>query len=122
MVMRKVEPPAGMRPAIHALLKPRWDLQSEPPKFVAGHRELVPDEHLPPGTQIDYMVPRLRKVSKESLSPEEKKLARWVQIVLPPGAQTEQYLAELKSWPCFDEVHMAPRPSLPSAGMIPRPK
>jgi hypothetical protein len=122
MVMRKVEPPAGMRPAIHALLKPRWELQSEPPKLVAGHRELVPDEHLPPGTQIDYMVTRLRKVAKESLSPAEKKLARWVQIILPLGVQTDKYLAELMSWPCFEEVHMAPRPSLPSAGMIPRPK
>ena len=89
MVMRKVEPPAGMRPAIHALLKPRWGLESESRRFLAGQREFVTDDRLPSGTQIDYLVSRLRKVAREGLSPEEKKLSRWVQIILPQGTQAE---------------------------------
>ena len=121
MVMRKVETPAEVRPVIHALLKPRWDLEPSPRRFVAGGREVLPDEQLPEGTRIDYLVSRLREVPRKSLSPPEKKLARWVQIVLPKKAEAEKYVAELQAWPCFAEVHIAPTPSLPMPMQVPRP-
>ena len=121
MVMRKVEPPAGMRGVIHALLKPHWNLQQGPRSFVSGENEVVPDPYLPPETQINYLVSRLQKVDRDRLTPEEEKLSRWVQIVLPQGTEAEQYLAELRAWPCFAEVHVVPPPSLPSPGAIRRP-
>lgn len=121
MVMRKVEPPAGMHTAIHALLKPRWELEAKSRRFVAPRQEFVIGDRLPPGTEVDYLVSRLRKVARESLSPEEKKLSRWVQIILPLGTKGEEYVTGLQSWPCFAEVHVAPEPSLPSPGGVYRP-
>jgi hypothetical protein len=112
--MRKVEVPAGLRPVIHALLKPRWTLQPKPGKFVAGQREVSSAEQLPPAAQIDYLVSRLQKVPREKLSAPEKKLARWVQILLPVGTKPEKFVAELKTWPCFVEVHVAPPPTPPA--------
>ena len=122
MVMRRVEPPAGLRPVIHALLKPRWELDPKTRRFVSGRREIVPDEHLPAGTQIEYLVGRLQTVAREGLSTHEKRLSRWVQIVLPEGADAERYVSELQGWPCFAEVHAVPHPSLPSPPAMPRPR
>jgi hypothetical protein len=124
MVMRQVEPPAGMRPTIHARLKPRWDFHSAPHRFatITGGQEFLPERHLPPETQIDHLVPRLQKEAREALSAEERKLSRWVQIILPPGADAETHLAELRTWPFIAEAHIVPPPSLPSRGGIPRPR
>jgi hypothetical protein len=116
MVMRKVEPLSAMRPVLHALLKPRWDLDPKRGRCVTGRRELALDDHLPPETQTEYLVGRLRRVPRASLSAAEKRLARWVQIILPAGADAAKYVAELRTWPCFAEVHVAPQPSLPSPG------
>ena len=124
MVMRKVDPPAGMRPTIHALLKPRWNFHSNSRKFatVTGGQEFAPEHHLPPDTQIDHLVPRLQKGARELLSAEERKLSRWVQIILPRDASAEEYLAKLQTWPFIAEAHIVPPPSLPSPGGIPQPR
>src|SRR3954452_16469955 len=114
--MRKVDPPSGMRPVIHALLRPRWDLEPKALRFLTGRREFVPGENLPSGTQIQHLVSRLQNVDRENLSAVEKKLSRWIQLILPQGTEAEHYVAEMQSWPCFEEVHVAPRPSLPSPG------
>jgi hypothetical protein len=124
MVMRKVDPPAGLHQTIHALLKPRWNFHSNSRKFatITGGQEFAPEHHLPPETQIDHLVPRLQKGARELLSAEERKLSRWVQIILPRGASAEDCLAKLQTWPFIAEAHIVPPPSLPSPGGIPQPR
>jgi hypothetical protein len=116
MVMRKVEPPTSLRPVIHARLKPRWELKIKPFRFATARQEIVVDELLPAETQVNYLVSRLRNVAREHLSAEEKRLARWVQIILPDGAGAEDNVPTLQALPCFAEVHVAPQPSLPKPG------
>jgi hypothetical protein len=70
-------------------------------------------DKLPKGTQISYLVDRLQKLSATALSPSEKKLARWVQIKLPPDADIDAALREITSWPSVAEAQVVPPPSLP---------
>jgi hypothetical protein len=114
MVMLDGETSIPGRPVIRALLKPRWRYESASRRFEVGSRRFTPDKSLPPRTRIEMVAPRLQTTPHESLSAAERKLSRWVQIVLPQKADPAEYVQELMSWPCFEEVYISAPPSLPS--------
>jgi hypothetical protein len=113
MVIPRVRPLANLPVVIHALLKPRWKWQPQQGRFATKTHEVSLREKLPRGTETSYLVDRLQKPLAAELSASEKKLARWVQIKLPPHVDVNAALREITSWPCVAEAHIAPPPSLP---------
>ncbi len=113
MLMPTANPLANMPVVIHALLKPRWAWSPQHRSFATATRA-VPVQELLPGAEISYLVERLQKLAAAVLSAPEKKLARWVQIKLPPQTDAAAALSEVAAFPCVAEAHLMPSPTLPT--------
>lgn len=118
MVFPPVPPLANMPVVIHALLKPRWTWLPQQHRFATATREVPLAESLR-GAEVAYLVDRLQKLAASDLSAPEKKLARWVQIKLPPQADADTALQAMVSLPCVAEAHVMPPPSPPGAMQAP---
>jgi hypothetical protein len=97
-----------------ALLRSNWQFDADRQVFTSGKRRVFsPWTSLPADSQIVSMVPRLAQVPKSRLTAAERRLARYVHIVLPYTVSPEQILGVVQAWPSVSEAHVGPRPALP---------
>jgi hypothetical protein len=103
------------RPVIDITLKPGWRLDAGKRWFISASGErCVTGDGLPKGSRTVPKVPALAKTPVANLSPPEKDLLRYVQVVLPQGERPEHYLSVITGWPCVAEVSLPPQVSLPT--------
>ena len=85
----------------------------------ADGRQFQPRRRIPPFSRIEYTVPRLTAAQPEKLAGAQKDLSRFIRVVLPKGHDPMDYVEELRSWPCLQEIHVGPTPDLPAGGPLP---
>lgn len=109
--------PKGLRPHLVIRLKPGWRYDSRRRRFVAEKGgEVVPGKDLPRGARVVYQVPELAKAAAAgTLSEDEERLARYLHLLLPTGADPSTFLAAVREWDCVEEVRLPPEISLPGA-------
>src|SRR5262245_9796180 len=102
-----------LRP-VELRLKPGWRYDARRAKFVTDEGEqCAPGADLPKGTRIAPKVPALVRPGRAGLSKPEKDLLRFVQVLLPARVSAADYLERISSWPCVEEVRVAPNIGLP---------
>lgn len=99
--------------SIDCKLKPGWRYDEERAVFVGPKDETLAPASLPKGARILYKVPSLSHSSPRSLSPAERDLSRYLQVILPNARGVEKLLPVVQSWPAIEEAHFAPAISLP---------
>ena len=108
--------PAAEGSIICARLKPGWRYDGQTDRFVAprsagGAEEDESDEVHPPlprHTRIRPVIPELSDLAPESLSEEEKRLARTVHLLLPGGSDPSVVLKRVVEWSFVDAAWLAP--------------
>jgi hypothetical protein len=113
--------PAVQVPANNPIRRP-VDLKLLPGwRFDAGRRVFVSDEgervtprgDLPKNSRIVPKVPSLVTADPGSLSPPERDLQRYLQVILPAGEPPEAYVEVVRAWPFVERADLAPEVSLP---------
>lgn len=110
-----VPPPANveiLRP-VDFKLKPGWRFDEASRAFTGPAGESFTPE-LPKGAKLVFKVPDLARSRRKNLSPDEKDLQRYMQVVLPSAWKPEEFAKKVKAWPCADAPHAAPVVSLPT--------
>jgi hypothetical protein len=103
-----------VKPHIVVKLKPGWAFDPSRRAFVSQDGELVrPERDLPKGSRIVPMVPDLTRDPRAAVSPAEKELSRYFQVILPKGADASAALAAASRWPSIAEASLPPKVSLP---------
>ncbi len=52
---------------------------------------------------------------RRKLSPSERDLRRYMQVILPDGVSAADYVEIVRAWPSVEEAWVAPEVSLPGA-------
>jgi len=103
----------------HLVVKLRrgWRVSSRRGIFVGPDSpgEFDPAGQLPEGTRLEPMVPALAESDPSKLSEDEENLARYVNVVPPPGVAAEELVEKTRTWPCVREARLAPEVSLPDS-------
>src|SRR5437868_4631288 len=102
--------PPGVSPHLDVRLKPGW-------RFDRRRRSLVPSAGkpvslrrlLPSGTKVVPMAPSLAAADPKGLSDDEQLLARYVQVVPPPGTDPADLAAALGGLDGVERVSAPPR-------------
>ena len=114
MSPKQSKPPKSIRPHLVVKLKRGWRYLESKHLFVSSEKKkFLPHADLPPGTHIVYVVPHLARSHLRRLSKDEQELARYVNVILPKGTSSIDYLNVLKKWMCVDKVQIPPEISLP---------
>jgi hypothetical protein len=106
--------PPGVSAHLEVRLKPGW-------RFDRRRRALVSEDGqslslrglLPPGSRIVPMAPSLAGTDRRSLSEDEHLLARYLQVVLPSGADPTDLATELRGLEGVELVSTPPQVGLP---------
>ena len=103
-----------IRRPVDLKLKPGWRFDPDRRIFVSGAGERVtPGADLPKRSRIVPTVPSLASADEATLSPAERDLSRYIQVILPPGEPPERYLDAVRAWPCVEQANVGPDVSLP---------
>ena len=106
--------PGGLRPNIVIRLKKGWTFESDSRAFISRDgQKLSPMKDLPEGSRLVYVAPELAQAVPESLSEDERNLARYLHVILPEGTGPSAYFHVLRKWACIDKVEPSPDISLP---------
>jgi hypothetical protein len=116
-MMPAVPPPGGqVRTPIDVKLRRAWRYDPRGHRFVANSGETFAPVGLPKGTRIQYKTPGLVQEDEARLSPAERELIRYVQVILPPGELPAEYVSAVGKWPPVEEATLGPEVSLPGGG------
>lgn len=111
-----VNPDSKLKNPVDLRLKPGWRLHPRRRAFVSkAGKEYAFGAGLPRNTKIVPKVRSLAKAPEAELSPGEKELRQYFQVVLPEGESPAKYLETIRAWPCVAEAQLPPGVSLPSA-------
>lgn len=106
--------PKALRPHLDVKMAQDWRYVESEQLFVSsGGETFSPAATLPKGAEILCMVPDLARADPSTLSEDERFLARFIQVVFPNEGARKKHLAEVKKWPCAEEVRWPPEISLP---------
>jgi hypothetical protein len=95
-------------------LKPGWRFDPGRRVFLSdGGKRVAPGADLPKRSRIVAKVPSLASVDEESLSPAERDLSRYFQVILPPGEAPDRYVDAVRVWPAVEHADISPEVSLP---------
>jgi hypothetical protein len=109
-----VKSPAMRHAHLDVKMAPGWRYESTRRCFVAADgREFSPVADLPKSVRIVHMVPALAAADPQTLTEDERNLARYVQVVFATKASRKKYWARVEAWPCAEEVRLPPEVSLP---------
>lgn len=103
-----------IRRPVDLKLRPGWRFDQDRRIFIseAGER-VTPGAELPKRSRVVPTVPSLASADEATLSPAERDLRRYVQVILPPGEPPGRYVDAVRAWPCVEEANVAPEVSLP---------
>jgi hypothetical protein len=104
-----------IRRPVDLTLKLGWRFDPNRRVFIseAGER-VTPRGDLPKGSRVVAKVPSLASADEASLSPAERDLRRYVQVILPPTVPPDRYVEAVRAWPCVERADLAPEVSLPN--------
>lgn len=108
--------PSGAEPYVLVRLAPGWRLDEKAGAFVAGSERVPLPDSLPRGTRARLHVPALASRNPKTLSEPERELARYVQVLLPKGADAgaiRAALAALGKLAAVEQATVPPAPELP---------
>jgi hypothetical protein len=106
--------PRGVSPHLDARLKPGWRFDRRRRSLVSEAGQAVSLRGLlPSGAKIVPMAPSLADSDPRSLSEDEQLLARYLQVVLPPGTDPADLVAALQNVDGVELVSIPPRIGLP---------
>ena len=101
-----------IRVPVEVKLEPGWHYDLDRREFVSDDGEsFKPAGELPSATKIVPKVPDAPRARKPT--PAERDLARYAQVILPPGESAADYVETVRAWPCITEAHVGPEISLP---------
>jgi hypothetical protein len=104
----------SVRKPIDLTLKPGWSFDEKRRRFVSAKGETFsPFADLPKGSRIVYKTPHLARVPPSTLSPPERSLLRYMQVILPAAEPTGRYVASVRAWPPVEHAEAGPDVSLP---------
>jgi hypothetical protein len=105
---------SSIRRPVELKLKPGWRLDPGRRVFVseAGER-VTPAKDLPKRSRIVPTVASLASADEATLSPAERDLRRYVQVILPRGEPPDRYVDAVRAWPCVEKADVGPEVSLP---------
>ena len=109
-----VPAPGGgkIRVPVEVKLEPGWHYDKDRREFVSDDGEsFKPAGELPRAAKIVPKVPAAPRAAK--LTPAQRELARYAQVILPPGESAADYLEMVRAWPCITEAHVGAEISLP---------
>jgi hypothetical protein len=103
-----------IRRTVDFKLKLAWRFNPDRRVFVseAGER-VTPAADLPKRSRILAKVPNLAFADQASLSPAERDLSRYFQVILPPGEPPDRYVDAVRAWPAVEHADISPEVSLP---------
>lgn len=103
-----------IRRPVDLKLRPGWRFDQDRRIFIseAGER-VTPGAELPKRSRVVPTVPSLASADEATLSPAERDLRRYIQVILPPGEPPGRYVDAVRAWPCVEEANVAPEVSLP---------
>ena len=103
-----------IRRPVDLKLKPGWRFDPDRRVFFSDAGERVtPRADLPKRSRIVPTVPSLASADEATLSPAERDLRRYIQVILPPGEPPDRYVDAIRAWPCVEQANVAPEESLP---------
>ena len=100
-------------PYLVVLLKPGWRYDASSRQFVSSRGKGLPVEGLPQGSRVVPMIPALADVPPSTLSPDERRLARYVHVLLPDGEDPAEFLSAIRRQPYIADAQLPPAVSLP---------
>lgn len=115
-----VPPPPGTPRTITVTLKRGWAFDEKARRFHGPKAAAFTPTDLPEGARVQHTVPDLAGRPTAELSPEERHLQRFVQIVLPVATLPRDLLPAILRWPCTHSAMPGPEVSLPAAPPPPR--
>jgi hypothetical protein len=116
-MMPAVPPPGDqVRTPIDVRLKRTWRYDSRRHHFVSESGETFTPAGLPKGSRLVYKTPGLAQMDEARLSPAERDLIRYMQVILPAGEPPAEYVSTVRQWPPIEEASLGPEVSLPGAG------
>jgi hypothetical protein len=102
------------RPYLVVKLKPGWrPLPEEGGCVSARGKRISLLEGLPQGVQIEAMIPALANAPVQTLTRDERQLARYLHVVFPRADELAAYSDVLRRSPCVEAVSLPPRVALP---------
>ncbi len=105
---------AGVSPHLDVRLKPGWRFDRRRRALVSETgRSLSLRGRLSPGARVVPMAPTLADADPQSLSEDERLLARYLQVVLPPGTDPDDLTVNLRALEGVESVSAPPRIGLP---------
>jgi len=106
-------PPAG-RPHLVVLLRPGWKYDGRRREFgKTGAKPVQLRQDLPARTRVAYTDPYLARRPANKLTPDERKLARYVNLILPPESDAKALLESVERWRCVEQAWVGPEVTLP---------
>ena len=106
--------PRGVSPHLDVRLKAGWRFDRRRRSLVSmADKPVSLRGLLPSGTKIVPMAPSLADADPKSLSEDEQLLARYLQVVLPEGADPTDLAAALHDLDGMELVSTPPRIGLP---------
>src|SRR5262245_27163558 len=101
-------------PCLVVKLKPGWRALPEGGGCISARsRRLSLLEGLPQGVRIEAMIPALAKEATETLSRDERQLARYLHVVFPRAEDPAPFVDVIRRYPCVEEVSLPPHLELP---------
>lgn len=106
---------AFVKPHLVVKLKPGWTFDPARRTFVSVRgKTFAIKGTLPRGSRIVPMVSALAQAEPKSLSADERRLARYFEVILPKGQEPATHLETVSGWESIAEVRMPSDISLPS--------
>lgn len=108
--------PGGVAPRRYLIvvLEEGWCYDKHRRAFVHGKRERFSLlGHLPKHSRVVPLAAELAARDTGSLSEDEGRLARTLNIVMPVAEGLAQHLEEIRGWDCVAEAWLSPGPALP---------
>ena len=103
-----------LKPYLDIKVKSGWHYIEEDNIFLSTNgQKFSPAEELPSGTKIFYMTPSLSQADPETLSPDERNLAHYLQIIFPQGEKAQNHMETVQQWPFIENVRPPQNITLP---------
>lgn len=114
MSVPEVPQPPGISTPIDVTMKAAWSYEPATRTFSSSSGETFALRGLlPKGTKVVHKTPSLAKKDPSTLSAAERKLTRYLQIILPAGEPPAAYVARVRTWPPVEDAALGPEISLP---------
>jgi hypothetical protein len=94
-------------------LKPGWRYDETRGVFVSPRGVEFAPPRLPKNSSVHFKVPSLARSTANELSPAERDLQRYMQVILPSSRALQKVMKSIKAVPGVEAVSLAPEISLP---------